>query len=76
LAHFLYDALVIVVIYMHPEMVKDPNTTLVNPSQLGIMALISIGLTSLVVWQMAKGSKSRYDLVYKDDDVSKDEFSF
>jgi uncharacterized protein len=76
LAHFLYDALVIVIIYLHPEMVKDPNTTLVNPAQLGIMAVLSVGFTCLVVWQMAKLSKSRYDLVYKDDDVSKDEFSF
>jgi uncharacterized protein len=57
-------------------MVKDSNTTLVNPAQLGIMAVLSVGFTCLVVWQMAKLSKSRYDLVYKDDDVSKDEFSF
>jgi hypothetical protein len=43
---------------------------------MGIMALLSVGLTCLVVWQMAKKSQSSYEQVYKDDEVSKDELSF
>jgi membrane protease YdiL (CAAX protease family) len=76
LAHFVYDALIIVLAYFKPELVKDTNATIVNPSQLAVTALISAALTFLILWQIVKKSKSQYAAVYKNDHPSEDEFSF
>lgn len=76
LAHFIYDALIIVIAYFKPEMIKDSSSTLIDPAQLTLMALISAALTFIVLWQMIKRSKSSYAEVYKDDHPPTDEFSF
>jgi membrane protease YdiL (CAAX protease family) len=76
IAHFIYDGLIIVIAYANPNMIKDPNATIVDPAQLSLMALVSAGLTFLVVWQMIKRSKTNYAAVYKDDKPPHDEFSF
>lgn len=76
IAHFIYDGLIIVIAYVKPDMIKDPNATIVDPAQLSIMALVSAALTFLVVWQMIKRSKTKYAAVYKDDKPPHDEFSF
>jgi membrane protease YdiL (CAAX protease family) len=76
LAHFAYDALIIVLAYFKPELVKDTNATIVNPSQLAVTALVSAALTFLILWQIVKKSKSQYAAVYKNDHPSEDEFSF
>jgi len=76
LAHFVYDGLIIVLVYFKPEMAADSNATIVNPAQLTLMAFISAVLTFVVVWQMIKKSKTSYAAVYKDDEPPHDEFSF
>ena len=57
-------------------MIEDTNATIVNPSQLGLMALVSAAITFFLVWQMIKQSKTSYTQVYKDDYLPKDELSF
>jgi uncharacterized protein len=76
LAHFVYDALIIVMVYLKPEMAKDANATIINPAQLSLFALISAVLSFMVVWQMIKKSKTSYAAVYKDDSPPHDELSF
>src|SRR5215218_1624650 len=76
LAHFLYDALIIIVVYFKPEMIKDTNATMVDPAQLTIMALVSAVLTFLIVLQLIRKSKTTYPAVYKDDHPPQDELSF
>jgi len=76
IAHFIYDGLIIVIAYANPEMIKDPNATIVDPAQLSLMALVSAALTFLVLWQMIKRSKTNYAAVYKDDNPPYDKFSF
>ena len=71
-----YDALIIIIVYLNPEMVNNTNATLVDPARLSVMALLSADLTGLIVWQMIKKSKTEYAIVYKDDQPSLDEFSF
>jgi hypothetical protein len=76
LAHFVYDGLIIVIVYFKPGMVNDPNATIMDSAQLGLTALVSAALTVMVVWQMIKRSKASYVKVYKEDHPPYDEFSF
>jgi hypothetical protein len=70
------DALIIVLVYANPQMIKDTNATIVDPAQLSIMALISAALTFVILWQMIKKTKTSYAAVYKDDNPPQDPFSF
>jgi uncharacterized protein len=76
LAHFVYDALIIVLVYANPQMVKDANATIVDPAQLSIMALVSAALTFVIVLQMIRKTRTSYAAVYKEDDAPRDPFSF
>lgn len=76
LAHFVYDALIIVIVYFNPEMIKDVDATIVKPSQLTGAALVSAGLTAVVVMQMVRRSRSRYEEVYPQESSINDKFSF
>lgn len=75
-AHFLYDGLIIVMAYFKPDMIKDPNATITDPAQMGIMALISAGLTLLVVWQLIRRSRTSYAAVYRDELPSPEEWRY
>jgi general stress protein CsbA len=76
LAHFLYDGLIIVVLYLNPQMMENPNAPLVKASQLIPMGLVSAAATGFLVWLMVKRSSSRFDQVYKDDFPPTDQLSF
>lgn len=76
LAHFLYDGMIIVIMYFNPQMAQDPNATLTQASQLSLMALISLVLTGMVLWQMKKKSTTRYEEVYHQDKTPLDELTF
>jgi membrane protease YdiL (CAAX protease family) len=76
LAHFLYDALIIVLVYMNPEMLKNADKPMLDMSNMGLMAVISLGLTVLVIWQMKKASTASYAELYKDDRPPKDQLTF
>lgn len=67
LAHFVYDAFFITVIYFRPEMVNDDPS--VKLSALAIGAVISLALvTYLVIW-MKKKSATTYSDVYAEDNT-------
>lgn len=79
LAHFLYDATVIVIIYLNPQMLQNPQASLLKGQemQLLIMAIISLALTILLLRQMKKKSLTSYEAIYNDDFPKKqDDFSF
>jgi membrane protease YdiL (CAAX protease family) len=67
-AHFVYDAFIIVMVYLNPAMLKDPEAPLMHPSYLGITALLSLGVTAAIIAWMKKASTTRFDEVYGDED--------
>lgn len=77
LAHFLYDASVIVFLYINPEAVNDDSIIKGQGMQLLVGALISLLLTVAVLRYVKRKSTTRYEEVYKDDfDQPASPFSF
>ena len=73
LAHFFYDAFLIVLTYFNPHLItEDPGEY--PQSELAILAVVSAVLTGVIVWLMKKQSKTRYQVVYEND-KPKDPFS-
>jgi len=65
LAHFVYDAFLIVLVYFNPATLNEENT--LQLSNLAMVAVVSlIAVVSLVVW-MKKKSTVTYSQVYADD---------
>jgi len=67
LAHFVYDAFFITVIYFRPEMVNDVPS--VKLSALAIGAVISLALVTYLVSWMKKKSSTTYSDVYSEDNT-------
>jgi membrane protease YdiL (CAAX protease family) len=66
-AHFMYDAVLIVVVYFNPESLNDENT--LNLSNVALVAAVSLGIVvSLVLW-MKRKSTANYKEVYADDAI-------
>jgi membrane protease YdiL (CAAX protease family) len=63
LAHFLYDAVIIVVLHFHPQYAES-TTGFLNEAQLPWLALGSAVLVAACVWWMKKKSGISYDAVY------------
>lgn len=63
LAHFLYDAVIIVVLHFHPQY-ADSTTGFLNEAQLPWLALGSAVLVAACIWWMQKRSTISYDAVY------------
>jgi uncharacterized protein len=77
IAHFIYDGFIIVLVYFNPSMIKDPDQSIMNPNSLLPMAVISLGLTILILRLMKKNSSVSYADVYRDDKPSElDKLSF
>lgn len=78
LAHFLYDAAIIVVVYFNPQMLDSAEATIITGQhvQLLIGAALSLALTLVVLKQMMKNSETDYDDIYSDDFTKPDNFSF
>ncbi len=79
LAHFLYDATVIVYLYFNPQALQAPDAALIKGQevQLLIGAMISLALTFAILYRMQKKSVASYEAVYNDDfPKQKDDFSF
>ncbi|MBB1286278.1 CPBP family intramembrane metalloprotease [Flavisolibacter sp. BT320] len=78
LAHFLYDAVIILVVYFNPQLLANPEATIIQGQtvQLLIGAVVSLGLTLLLLRYMKRRSKTSYQEVYKDDFSKPDQFSF
>lgn len=66
LAHFVYDALLIVLVYFNPEMLKDD--TVVKTSSLALAGSISFVLVVLLIEWMRKKTRATYDEVYAGDE--------
>jgi membrane protease YdiL (CAAX protease family) len=66
-AHFVYDAFIIITVYLNPAMLKDPDAPLVQPNYLGIAAGLSLVVTVLLIGWMKKASTTSYNEVYGDE---------
>ena len=67
LVHFLYDAVIIVVLYFNPAMMENPGQPMINSPVLAVAAGISAVVTVLLLLYMAKSSANSYEKVYADD---------
>ncbi|MFL5788840.1 MAG: CPBP family intramembrane glutamic endopeptidase [Flavisolibacter sp.] len=77
LAHFAYDGLIVVIAYIKPSIVQNPESTMFNPNTIILPALISGLLIFLIIRQMKVLSTATYSKVYKNDTPSSDEdFTF
>lgn len=76
LTHFFYDGLFLIVAYVFPKQALDTNENLMDPVKLLPMALISLVLAIVLIWQMKKQSVVRYADVYRDDAPPADRFNF
>ncbi|RYZ53916.1 MAG: CPBP family intramembrane metalloprotease [Sphingobacteriales bacterium] len=79
LAHFLYDAAVIVLVYFNPHMLENAEATLIKGQEFALLigAMISLAVTFVILAQMQKKSVTTYEAIYNDDfPKEKDDFSF
>ncbi|MDZ4808423.1 MAG: type II CAAX endopeptidase family protein [Bacteroidota bacterium] len=70
LAHFVYDAALIVLVYFNPESLNDENT--LNLSNIAVSAAISLALVVFLVIWMKRKSTVTYTNVYAEDKEVKD----
>jgi membrane protease YdiL (CAAX protease family) len=75
IAHFVYDAFLVSLIYSNPRLMEDDSATLVAPAMLAVMALMSAAICILLVWRMVKTSPAKYSEIYQNDNPP-DELSF
>ena len=68
IAHFIYDAALIVLAYFYPEMLNDEAT--VKISNLAVAGIISFALTMALVLWMRANSRRKYEEIYAGDSVS------
>jgi hypothetical protein len=68
IAHFFYDAFIIVLAYFNPQMIKNPDASMLDKSMLGMMALVSAALVGVMVWWMKRNSTTTFASVYNDED--------
>ncbi len=78
LAHFLYDAVIILVVYFNPQLLANPETTIIQGQTLQLLAgaAVSLVLTIVLLRYMKKRSATSYQEVYRDDFSKPDQFSF
>jgi membrane protease YdiL (CAAX protease family) len=79
LAHFVYDAFIIILVYFNPQMIQNPDASIVDKTYLGIGALVSLALVGGIIWWMKKNSEASYTAVYAGDDEdtpSENNFTF
>jgi hypothetical protein len=67
LAHFVYDAVLIVAAYFNPDMLNEGNS--VKLSSMALIATISLILVVLLAGWMKKKSVTSYSKVYADDAI-------
>lgn len=67
LAHFVYDAFLIILVYFNPASLDDENG--LNLSNFALMAAISFSLVALLVIWMKKKSTVTYQQVYADEAI-------
>jgi hypothetical protein len=65
IAHFIYDATLIVLAYYNPAMLNDDTS--VKLSNIALMAAVSFVVVTVIVGWMKKRSTTDYNEVYADD---------
>jgi uncharacterized protein len=66
LAHFFYDAFVIVLVYFNPEMINNPDASIMqNTKSLMTMALVSLALVIFLLRVMRKNSNAQQHDLYQ-----------
>lgn len=68
LAHFVYDAFLIVLVYFNPASLNDE--TILNLSNIALAATVSFAFVILLVMWMKRKSTVTYKEIYADDAVS------
>lgn len=78
IAHFAYDAIILILAYLNPKMVTDTNTPMIETSYLWVGALVSAAIVGILLWWMKKNSTNSYERVYAGDrmDRSENDFTF
>lgn len=78
LAHFLYDAAIIVVVYFNPHMLDNAEATIITGQHLQLLlgAVVSLVLTVLLLKQVQKKSSTDYNEIYRNDYTEPDNLSF
>ncbi len=74
LAHFVYDAFLIILLYIYPEKIHEEKA--LNFSNIALTATISFLLVALLVIWMKKRSATTYDKVYSGDGAKNHPFDF
>lgn len=70
LAHFVYDAFLIILLYLQPQLADSSrNTVLAQDNSLPILALASAAIVGFLVWLMKKNSTASYAHVYAQDNM-------
>ena len=67
LAHFIYDAVLIIAAYYNPEMLEQEST--VQFSNMALVGSISLALVVLLLLWMKKRSTATFASVYADDAI-------
>ena len=67
LAHFIYDAFFIILIFYQPHLLENTDATIFNGTTAVAMAVLSAVLLVLIVWWMSKKSTVTYEKVYAND---------
>lgn len=67
LAHFIYDAVLIIAVYFNPEMLADENNMQI--SNLALAGTISFVLAAVLMIWMKRKSVTTFDKVYAGDEV-------
>lgn len=65
LAHFVYDAFLIVLVYFNPASLNDENS--LNVSGLAFVAVLSGAAVGALLWWMRSKSSTRFEEVYAPD---------
>ena len=68
LAHFVYDALAVVVIYFNPAMANEEGVTTSFGNQT-LLAIGSLVIVTGIILAMKLGSKTTYEMMYARDNV-------
>lgn len=73
IAHFVYDALMLILVYLKPEMINDDTGVSLNA--LAMAGAVSAALVFLAIRWMVKNSTTRYEEVYAPDAVPDNPFN-
>ncbi|RYY93051.1 MAG: CPBP family intramembrane metalloprotease, partial [Chitinophagaceae bacterium] len=67
IAHFLYDALFIVIAYFYPSTASSDASIFEGTRALLPMAIGSAGLTIFLIWTMQRHSKTDFNAIYNEE---------